>query len=160
MKVQSTNLEKLCLSASIALAAGMFIYVFTLWDSLPQKLPTHFDFSGQADAWGGKESIWLLPTIYLGMVMTSLFIRKFPERMRIPLKQTGEQKRRTTVLALEMVSILNLQLGLMFIYIIDSSVHGDQSSGYTLGTWFVPMVLFVTLGTIAIYFVRMRSPKT
>jgi uncharacterized membrane protein len=48
-----------------------FGYAYYLFPSLPYKIPTHFNASGEPDAWGHKSSIFLLPTI---MGLTSVFV--------------------------------------------------------------------------------------
>jgi len=48
-----------------------FGYAYYLYPSLPQTIPTHFNASGEADAWGDKSTIYLLPTI---MGITSIFV--------------------------------------------------------------------------------------
>jgi uncharacterized membrane protein len=46
-----------------------FGYAFYVYPSLPNTIPTHFNLEGAADAWGDKETIYLLPAI---MGFTSL----------------------------------------------------------------------------------------
>lgn len=48
-----------------------FAYAFYIFPSLPEVIPIHFNASGDADAWGDKSSIFLLPCI---MGITSLFV--------------------------------------------------------------------------------------
>ena len=48
-----------------------FVYAYYLYPSLPYKIPTHFNASGEADAWGHKSSIFLLPFI---MGVTSIIV--------------------------------------------------------------------------------------
>ena len=33
------------------------IYMAAIWSTIPDIVPTHFGLSGQANAWGGKESL-------------------------------------------------------------------------------------------------------
>ena len=47
-----------------------FIYAAYLYPSLPEIIPTHFNIKGEADGFGGKDSIYLGPII---MGLTSLF---------------------------------------------------------------------------------------
>jgi len=47
-----------------------FIYAAYLYPSLPEIIPTHFNLKGEADGFGGKDSIYLGPII---MGVTSLF---------------------------------------------------------------------------------------
>ena len=48
-----------------------FAYALYLFPTLPATIPTHFNASGEADAWGDKSSIFLLPVI---MGVVSLFV--------------------------------------------------------------------------------------
>jgi len=48
-----------------------FAYAYYLYPSLPYRIPTHFNASGEADAWGHKSSIFLLPGI---MGFVSIFV--------------------------------------------------------------------------------------
>ncbi|NBO57511.1 MAG: DUF1648 domain-containing protein [Chitinophagia bacterium] len=48
-----------------------FAYAYYLYPSLPYRIPTHFNASGEADAWGHKSSIFLLPSI---MGVTSIIV--------------------------------------------------------------------------------------
>lgn len=48
-----------------------FAYAAYLFPSLPYRIPTHFNASGQVDAWGHKSTIFLLPSIMGG---TSIFV--------------------------------------------------------------------------------------
>lgn len=47
-----------------------FIYAAFLYPSLPEIIPTHFNIKGEADGFGGKDSIYLGPSI---MGIASLF---------------------------------------------------------------------------------------
>lgn len=48
-----------------------FVYAAYLYPELANKIPTHFNASGQADAWGSKKSIFMIPLI---MGVSSLLI--------------------------------------------------------------------------------------
>ena len=51
-----------------------FIYAAYLYPSLPEIIPTHFNIKGEADGFGGNDSIYLGPSI---MGMASLFTYLF-----------------------------------------------------------------------------------
>lgn len=48
-----------------------FIYAIYLYPGLANKIPTHFNASGKADAWGSKNSIFIMPLI---MGVSSLLV--------------------------------------------------------------------------------------
>ena len=49
-----------------------FGYAYYIYPSLPDTIPTHFNASGEADAWGSKDSIFMLPII-MGVVSLLVF---------------------------------------------------------------------------------------
>ena len=64
------NNKKLVLFYVLLLIGIPFIYAAYLYPSLPEIIPTHFNIKGEADGFGGKDSIYLGPSI---MGIASLF---------------------------------------------------------------------------------------
>jgi uncharacterized membrane protein len=44
---------------------GMILANVIAWPELGDRIPIHFNARGEADSWGGKGSIWILPGIFL-----------------------------------------------------------------------------------------------
>jgi len=64
------NNKKMMLFYVFVLIGIPFIYAAYLYPSLPAIIPTHFNIKGEADGFGGKDSIYLAPII---MGVASLF---------------------------------------------------------------------------------------
>jgi uncharacterized membrane protein len=64
------NNKKMVLFYVLLLIGIPFIYAAYLYPSLPEIIPTHFNIKGEADGFGGKDSIYLGPSI---MGVVSLF---------------------------------------------------------------------------------------
>ena len=66
--------------AAVGLIAS-FAIVLMYWSQLPERIPTHFGFSGQPDAWGSPMTLWMMPGIsaalYAMLTVVSLFPHKF-----------------------------------------------------------------------------------
>lgn len=45
----------------------MLAAVLVAWGSLPEQVPTHWGVSGEADAWGSRSSLFILPAVALGL---------------------------------------------------------------------------------------------
>lgn len=59
----------------------MLAAVLIAWSSLPERVPTHWGVSGEADAWGSRSSLFLLPGVALAMWgMFGLLVRLGPRR--------------------------------------------------------------------------------
>jgi len=59
---RSTGFLWTCLLASLPFGVAAWLY-----PDLPDRIPTHFGPSGRPDAWGGRDSVYLGPTI-MGLV--------------------------------------------------------------------------------------------
>lgn len=132
-----------------------FIYLAYLWNSLPEKVPIHWDYKGEINGWGTKYS--LIGLVFLLPVLTyflMLVIPKIDPKKRIEL-MGGKYYQIKFVLVIFM-SILAL-------YIIQSSKSQTLSS---------PSIVFVLIGLLFMalgnyfkvikqnYFLGIKTPWT
>jgi uncharacterized membrane protein len=59
LKPYEIALEVLCV---VLLAAQLLVIVLN-YPTLPDRLPSHFDFAGKPDRWGDKSRLWTYPII-------------------------------------------------------------------------------------------------
>ncbi|MFF2483261.1 DUF1648 domain-containing protein [Paenibacillus sp. NPDC058071] len=54
----------------IAIAAATAVYLYTIYDSIPDRFATHYDFQGKADAFSNKSwlTVFEIPMIQLAMI--------------------------------------------------------------------------------------------
>jgi uncharacterized membrane protein len=58
---------------TIALLPCLLLYVY--WNQIPQTIPTHYNFEGNADAWGDKSMLlWMIPGLSLFLYLLLLVI--------------------------------------------------------------------------------------
>ena len=95
---------------ALILIAIPFGYAAYIYPSLPETIPTHFNYKGEADGYGGKDSIFLGPGILGAVSLFTFFllsnIRNFDPK-RVKEEDDGMFKK----FALLMVAFLSL-LGL------------------------------------------------
>jgi uncharacterized membrane protein len=132
-----------------------FIYLAYLWNSLPEKVPIHWDYKGEIDDWGTKYS--LLGLIFLLPVFTyvlMLAIPKIDPKKRIELM--GGKYYQIKLVLVCFMSVLAL-------FIIHSSKSQTLSS---------PSIVFVLIGLLFMalgnyfkvikqnYFLGIKTPWT
>ncbi len=62
-------------SLHLLVVVGMFVGSALCWSSAPERVPVHWNASGEIDGWGGKlEGLFLLPAITLGLYFLLRFI--------------------------------------------------------------------------------------
>ncbi len=133
---------------SISLLALHFVYTAVTFQSLPETIPLHFNFAGEADSFGSKVSIWETFLVSLGMFVLFSLLSYLPLKFwNLPeaVKQdaTGQGK----ALALELLSGLKIFTALLFFvltWLVVRSAHGYSVELFMmilLGLTIVPLVI-------------------
>ena len=91
-----------------------FGYAYYIYPSLPNIIPTHFNGSGEADAWGDKSTIYLLPFI-MGVASVVVFLILSNVKKLDPKRYASVDDHQYKTLALYVVVFLSL-LSLIIIY--------------------------------------------
>jgi hypothetical protein len=110
----------------------------SVYPRLPERVPVHFGLRGEADRWGGRWMIFLIPIVSTAIVALDYWIfeyvspgspRPIPPEMRTPLH------------------LLLLELSVIFTYITwrMSEVAFGRARG--LGGWFLPVALIAVFAT-------------
>jgi Protein of unknown function (DUF1648) len=125
--------------AVVVLIVGWWI-ALSVYPRLPEQIPVHFGLKGEADRWGGRWMIFLLPVIGAAVIGLNYWIFEYlspgspkpiPPVMRLPLH------------------MLLFVLSVIFTYITwrMSEVAFGRARG--LGRWFLPaslIAVFAILG--------------
>ena len=138
--------------AVFAMIAGI-VLVIQAWGTLPQTIPTHFDAAGNADGFGSKGMIWLMPTIIVILVPSMLILRCFPWLSNTPIKITDENAEYQYGLISRMLSVLACVVALLFLVLVTDTISIAGGGTSLLGVWFMPAIIVPIVGTLIWYFV-------
>ena len=138
------------------LVALPMIYLASIWGSLPDTVPIHFNAKGEADGWGSKTSlIWLPLAMTLGTYLLMVFIPKID-----PKKTLDQMGNKYDLIKMFMV----LFMALLSCFIIHSAKTGGIGGG---GAWIFVIVgaMLTVLGNYMPsikpnYFIGVRTPWT
>ncbi len=61
-----------------------FIYTGIHWSEFPDSVPLHFNASGEADGFGSKGFVWLLPIVNVIIWLFMLAAYKVPQLLNMP----------------------------------------------------------------------------
>lgn len=118
-------------------------------DKLQDRIPTHFDFSGQPNAWGPPESLWLLPAIGTGLylLLTVLAAIRF-RRVNLPVTVTENNLPFIQEQTGLMVTWIKTELLCLFLYLQWAIIRGARTGMFQLSQLIVPIFLAVVFGTV------------
>jgi uncharacterized membrane protein len=64
-----------------------YIYLITIWNDLPDIVPTHFNLAGEADGWSSKQFLIFLPgSLGIGMYFLWLVLPKMDPKHNLSLE--------------------------------------------------------------------------
>ena len=67
-----------------------YVYLATIWNKLPEQVPTHFNIAGNVDAWSGKTTLIFLPgALGIGIYLLMLLIPFLDPKRKI--QQMGDK---------------------------------------------------------------------
>jgi uncharacterized membrane protein len=135
---------------------GILIGVFLVirgWSGLPVTIPTHFDATGNADGWGPKYMILLLPSISVVMIPLMLFLRRFPWLTNTLVQITEENAEHQYALIVRLLSVLACVISLLFLSLVYDTIAIAGGGTSLLGSWFMPAFIIPIVGSLLWYFV-------
>jgi len=141
---------------------ALFVLVFTVYlvianyPSLPETIPTHFNFQGVPDKWGSKNEILILPIMgaFLHIVLTVLNI--ILAVAKDPRKYINLPKKRTAMLSDANVEEFRISLNRslfalkvvtqgLVAYLFFMSIEVTQGKADDLGQWWLMFLLAILM---------------
>ena len=145
-------LEILAAFGVFALLAVAGVY----YSRLPNSIPTHFNFSGEPDAWGAKTSVLATPLIGAVVYAALTVLSRFPHVFNYPWAITESNARRQYTLSRRMVSAMKLELVLSFAYMTWSTIRTALGSRMGLSPFFTVLQIPVLAVIIGYYVMKAR----
>lgn len=138
----------------LVIMVGSLVWLILYWKKIPDEIPTHFNVYGEADNFGSKKSIIILP-IFAWMIYGMIFlIECFPGAWNTGVKVTPENSVRVYGILKGMIVILKLFVVLTFTLLM---VFSAISKG--LPIWLLPVELVGIFGTIIVSLIRLYKVR-
>ncbi len=159
LKLPLTDWEKGLELLSVLGVLFVFLLVYQSWGVLPDRIPTHFGFTGQPNAWGNKESLFFLPLIALAMYLLLTIVSIFPHTFNYPGKITEENAAAQYIMARYLIAVLKVETIWLFAYIQWVTIEVALEKATGLSNLFLPIVMVVMVGTIIVYVYKAREKR-
>lgn len=149
MQLEKTPLQKVMNVLGYGLFLGSIVVAIIYFPSLPDKIATHFNIKGEADGWGSKYTLLVIPIIAVVSVIPIEMLEKRPNLHNYP-----SYINENNVEMLYKVSIRTLNLskngvliifGVMLIDSIIAAKNGDSGFNFI---WILLLILLVIVPTV------------
>ena len=140
------------IAALITLAATIIMIIN--WPQIPDQIPTHFGFNGEADAYGGKGTLIFFDILAWALLIGMSIMSKYPNTWNFPVKVTEYNKARLYFLGRALLEITKLFMVILFAMII---IGISLSS--TIPQALVMVMVAAILIISAVFIILMRKCK-
>ncbi len=154
MKLKKSKYDILVEIVCLILLIGVLIYLVLNWNSIPERIPGHYNAMGEIDRMGSKKELLVLPIIswlmYLGMTV----LERFPQIWNTGVTVTAENKERVYRVLKNMLSTMKLIMVAVFVYLTINS-----SQAISLSVWFLPVFITLMFGSIIFFIIKLVRVK-
>jgi len=128
---------------NIAWVLLVILWVASIYNvfTLPQIIPIHFNGSGEADRFGDKTTLLLLPVLGSVILLGLTKINHYPQIFNFPVTVTSDNASRQYPLAQRMIRFLKLSIVLIFLLINLFTTLTVKGMAQGLASWLLPVIL-------------------
>ena len=127
------------------------------YSKLPETIPTHFDLTGGADAFGEKVQLFYVLSIGTIFFIGIYILNFFPHKLNLVTSVTEESAVYQYTIAQNAMRFINLALAITFSYLSAKSVYNALNGAVNLDPWMTPAILVLLFAPLVYYF--MQSAK-
>ncbi len=157
--LKRSSLEILLEIITIVALIAAWYYIIIMWNEIPNIVPTHFNFKGQANSYGNKDSLFILPIISTVIFIIFNILSMFPQILNYPVKITEENAEKQYKNAKLLLMVLMTELSVLFLYIEWGSIHSALTASSGIATVFLPISSLILIVTLAGFIYRMAKFK-
>lgn len=154
LKLARSNLEKFHDSIAILIIFLSFSYLLTKWSVIPSTIAIHFNGNGEADGWGSKLTLFILPILMLLIYIGLTFLRNFPHQFNYMTKITELNANYLYKNAIHLLSWFKLEIVALIAYMQWSMIQETSGHSSYLGIWQFLIALAILIGTVIYYVIQ------
>ncbi len=145
MKVPLEPLDLVLEIISLTLLVMLIIYTALEHQNMPDTIATHFNFKGEADGFGSKNTMWLLPAIAIVIYIGFSILNKFPHLHNYMVNITESNALKNYRFSTRVLRFATVFVMILFIYIQYTIVSHVNNQNIILSNWFDPSMIIVII---------------
>lgn len=147
-------LEPFTLTA-LGILIALTIHALVGEQSLPSRIPVHFNLLGQPTEWGSPTLLLMLPSMSILVYLLFTAVTMVPSAFHFPVELTVENRAQLQALACDMITWLKFEFVSLFAWVQWATIHAARYPQRGLPTLMMPTALVAVFATIGFYTVKM-----
>jgi len=142
---------------ALVILFATIIFIFSAYESLPDKIATHFNSKGEPDAYGSKSTVWIVIGINIILYMLLSLAARIPHKFNYLVEITEQNAARQYQIALDVIRGLKVITVFIFCFLAIRKVMIAEGEATGLGNLFLPIALIAIFSVLIISIIRMNS---
>ena len=134
----------------VVLVVALIVITCIYWINAPDIVPIHFNFKGEIDSYGSKNTLFILLPIAIIIYIGLAILSKYPEVCNYCIEINDKNKEKQYSMASTFIRIINVEMLAIFFY-IQISMAISMNNGKSLSITFLPITLFILFGSVGFY---------
>jgi uncharacterized membrane protein len=157
--LQVSFLDKILIGVGAAIIVATWIYIGWIYKQLPDIVPTHYNFKGEVDGYGGKSTLIVLQVVATLLFVGLHMLNKFPHIFNYPVKITPENATIQYQLATRLLRVEAISIALVFGFIPVEILQSIENEKSTLSAIWLFLFLMLVFAPLVVYFFQARKHK-
>ena len=159
LKIPKTKSEWALDIIGLIFYVGSIILLITVWGSLPDEVPAHYNSLGEVDRWGSKFVILILPIIGGFLFLMMQILEKYPHIHNYPSRINESNAEQFYLNSRKLINQLKNVCLIIFSLLAYESISLALNWNNGFGVWFMPLLIVGTGVPIVLMFIRQRKIK-
>jgi uncharacterized membrane protein len=155
IKIERNALDVLEAIVSLSCLVGVTLYLILAWNTIPAKVPSHYNAAGEVNHWGNKSELIIFPIISWLIYGMITLIERFPQIWNTGIRVTEENRTQVYRLLKNLIACVK-----MITLSIFSCMTVLSSLARNLPIWFLLAFLVLLFGTIAFFIVKLTRLRS
>jgi len=160
IKLELTKADKVIEFTGWTLLIGTWVLAILSFSDLPESIPTHFNGAGEADGFGEKTNIFVLPIIGMILFIGMTMLNRHPHIFNYPKAINNENALKQYSNATRMIRVLKLIIVFVFGLILVMTLQNTNGNADGLGTWFLPFTIGLFIIPTLYFLIKSMRIKT
>lgn len=159
LRIELTITDK----AAELIAALMLIILWAIplfaYSALPSIIPTHFNFAGEADGYGSRLTIFVLPVIGTFIFALLTILNNYPHIFNFPVQITPKNAMEQYAIATRFIRYFKAVIMGIFAIIVTLTVKGTEGKGHGFWLWTILLMFALIFIPLIRMIKKMRNSK-
>lgn len=135
IKLQKDQTQKVLEIIVLICVIFCFVYPSIYYSTLPEQVPMHFNYKGEVNSYGGKDSLFVLAIIGALTSFALFKLNQYPHIFNYPIKITKENAEKQYKESVKMITYMNVLIAILFVITSYQIVNIALNNGNQFGIW-------------------------